>query len=424
MLAAAAIALLVVVLVVATVRPRGLPEAVAAVPAAALAVAVGLITPHAALTQVRELGATVGFLAAILLLGRLADAEGVFGWVGARLAGTSRGRPIRLLGLVFAAAAGTTAVLSLDATVVLLTPVVFATATRLRQRSRPHVYACVHLSNSGSSLLPVSNLTNLLAFSATGLSFLGFAALMALPWLVTLVVEYVVLRGYFAADLRIPAPASGAAGQEGATAETAEAVDGTAGAPRFALGVLALTLVGFGASSLLGVEPVWVAAVGAGVLVVRALVRETITPVGVVQAAAPLFCLFVLALGVVVAAVNAHGLSAGLAVVVPDRTSLVGLLAVAGVAAVLANLVNNLPATLVLLDALGRAPHPGLVLAVLLGVNIGPNLTYVGSLATLLWRRVLTEHGEPPELRDFVRLGVLTVPPALAASVLALWLVL
>ncbi len=421
MLAAAAIALLVVVLVVATTAPRGLPEAVAAVPAAALAVAVGLITPHAALTEVRELGATVGFLAAILLLGRLADAEGVFGWVGTRLAGTSQGRPIRLLGLVFAAAAGTTAVLSLDATVVLLTPVVFATATRLRQRSRPHVYACVHLSNAGSSLLPVSNLTNLLAFSASGLSFLGFAALMALPWLVTLVVEYVVLRGYFAADLRIPAPAPGAAGQEGATAE---AVDGAAGAPRFALGVLALTLVGFGASSLLGVEPVWVAAVGAGVLVVRALVRETITPVGVVQAAAPLFCLFVLALGVVVAAVNAHGLSATLAVVVPDRTSLVGLLAVAGVAAVLANLVNNLPATLVLLDALGRAPHPGLVLAVLLGVNIGPNLTYVGSLATLLWRRVLTEHGEPPELRDFVRLGVLTVPPALAASVLALWLVL
>jgi arsenical pump membrane protein len=77
----------------------------------------------------------------------------------------------------------TTAVLSLDTTVVLLTPVVFATAARLDIRAQPHVYACTHLANSASLLLPVSNLTNLLAFAATGLAFGHFAALMALPWL-------------------------------------------------------------------------------------------------------------------------------------------------------------------------------------------------------------------------------------------------
>jgi arsenical pump membrane protein len=83
--------------------------------------------------------------------------------------------------MVFAVAAGTTAVLSLDATVLLLTPVVLATASRLRTNARPHVYACAHLANSASLLLPVSNLTNLLAFDATGLSFARFAAMMALP---------------------------------------------------------------------------------------------------------------------------------------------------------------------------------------------------------------------------------------------------
>ena len=83
--------------------------------------------------------------------------------------------------LVFAVASAVTAVLSLDATVVLLTPVVFATAARLRTSPRPHVYACSHLANSASLLLPVSNLTNLLAFHASGLSFTRFAALMALP---------------------------------------------------------------------------------------------------------------------------------------------------------------------------------------------------------------------------------------------------
>jgi arsenical pump membrane protein len=187
--------------------------------------------------------------------------------------------------------------------------------------------------------------------------------------------------------------------------------------------VLALTLAGFAASSPLGVEPVWVAAAGAAVLAVRAVVRREITPFGVVMAAAPLFCLFVLALGVVVAAVGSNGLTAALATLLPGAPTLPGLLAMAAIAAVLANIVNNLPATLVLLDVLGPTPSPGLVLAVLLGVNIGPNLTYVGSLATLLWRRVLGPDRQPTA-REFTALGLLTVPAALAASVLALWLVL
>ncbi len=89
-------------------------------------------------------------------------------------ASISRGRPRRLLVTTFALASVTTAVLSLDATVVLLTPVLLTTASRLRVAARPHVYACTHLANSASLLLPVSNLTNLLAFAATGLSFAAF----------------------------------------------------------------------------------------------------------------------------------------------------------------------------------------------------------------------------------------------------------
>ena len=99
----------------------------------------------------------------------------------------------------------TTAALSLDATVVLLTPVVVAPAERMRVRARPHAYAAGHLANSASLLLPVSNLTNLLAFGATGLSFAGFAALMALPWLTVIGTEYVVFRWVFADDLHTPA---------------------------------------------------------------------------------------------------------------------------------------------------------------------------------------------------------------------------
>jgi arsenical pump membrane protein len=406
MAVAFAVALLAAVLAVAVLRPRGIPEAVAAVPAAVLVVALGLLPWSAAVAEIGELGPTVGFLAAILLLGRLADAEGVFAWLGARLAEAAGGRPPRLFALVFAAATAVTVVLSLDATVVLLTPVVLATTARLRLPERPHAYACVHLANAGSLLLPVSNLTNLLVFKASGLTFLGFAGLMLLPWLVTLAVEYGVLRRFFGADLRgsVPRPPTGNGGRT----------------PRFALVVLALTLAGFGLSSTAGVEPVWVAGAGAVVLAVRALVRREIGVAGLVRGTSPLFCVFVLALGVVVAAVATHGLAGWLATILPDAPTLPGLLGLAAAAAVLANIVNNLPATLVLLVALGPGPHPALVLALLLGVNIGPNLTYVGSLATLLWRRILPTG---PSLRTFTTLGLLSVPAALAAATAALWAV-
>ena len=127
----------------------------------------------------------------------------------------ARGEPRRLLALVFAAAAGTTAVLSLDATVVLLTPVVFATAARLRVSPRPHVYACSHLANSASLLLPVSNLTNLLALQASDLSFLRFAGLMTLPWLAALAVEWSVLAGAFRGELEPVRHAPGRAQRAG-----------------------------------------------------------------------------------------------------------------------------------------------------------------------------------------------------------------
>jgi arsenical pump membrane protein len=166
---------------------------------------------------------------------------------------------------------------------------------------------------------------------------------------------------------------------------------------------------------------VWAALAGTVVLAVRAVVRRRVTAGELVDAASPLFALFVLALGVVVTAVVDHGLGAALGRLLPHGTGLPALLGVAALAAVLANLINNLPAVLALLPVAAQS-GAGPVLAVLIGVNIGPNLTYVGSLATLLWRRILHDHGTAPDLRDFTRLGLLTVPATLVLSTVGLWL--
>ncbi|WP_328727578.1 SLC13 family permease [Streptomyces sp. NBC_00259] len=399
------VALLVLVLAGAVVRPFGWPEAVVAVPAAVV-IGTGAISLEHAQAEAERLGPVIGFLAAVLVLAQLCDDEGLFQACGAWMARSAKGQPRRLLVQVFAGASAITAVLSLDATVVLLTPVVFATAARLGARPKPHVYACTHLSNTASLLLPVSNLTNLLAFAASGLSFTRFAGLMALPWLAAIAAEYGVFRYFFATDLD--------------TGTQAPVAAEPLKVPVFALVTVACTLAGFVLTSAVGINPAWAAFAGALVLAVRALTRRRTSAAALVRSASLPFLAFVLALGIVVRAVVDNGLDTALSGLIPDGTGLAALLGIAALAAVLANVINNLPAVLVLLP-LTAPSGPGAVLAVLLGVNIGPNLTYAGSLATLLWRRIVQAHDTEVDLREFTRLGLLAVPASLLLAVPALW---
>ncbi len=400
-----AILLLVATLACAVTRPRGWPEAVFAIPAAVLLLVLGVLPLSQAGAEARSLAPTIGFLAAILVLADLSDRYGLFEAAGSWMATGSRGRPVALLALVFVVASVVTAVLGLDATVLLLTPVVLTTVARLRLRAKPHAYACTHLANSASLLLPVSNLTNLLAFRASGLSFTRFGAIMALPWLAAIAVEWGVLRRFFATDL---------VGRSETEVATPLRI------PVFASTVVALTLVGFFVASVLRVNPAFAALGGAVTLAMPALVRRRVKVRDIGLSLDVPFLAFVLTLGLVVKAVSLHGLSSLVVRLVPSGTSLGSLLLVAGIAAVLANLNNNLPAVLPLLPP-AAAAGPGVVLAVLIGVNAGPNLTYVGSLATLLWRRVLRQRGEELPTSEFLRLGVVTVPPVLLASTVALW---
>ncbi len=390
---------LVAAIAAAVVRDRRAPEAVVALGGAGLLLVSGVLSWGDAREEAGALAPTLVVLAALLVLGDGCERAGVFDALAARLAHGARGSGSRLLALVVGAAAGVTAVLGLDATVVLLTPAAFAAAAKARLAGRPQVYACAHLANSASLLLPISNLTNLLAFRASELSFARFAALMALPWAVAIAIEWGALRWAFRQQLeargRVPA-------------------DGVPALPRAPLVVLALTLAGFVVAGPLGVDAAWPAALGAVVmvLVTRASWRAIDFPL----------LGFVLGLGLIVRALADHGLGDLVADLLPGGAGLLALLGAAFLAALLANLLNNVPALLVLLPA-AAAAGPEIVLAVLIGVNCGPNLTYTGSLATLLWRRILRDRGHEPGHGEFHRLGALTVPPILIGATVALWLV-
>ncbi|MEP7092002.1 MAG: SLC13 family permease [Nocardioidaceae bacterium] len=398
---------LVVMLGVAFVHPPAWVELLVGLVAAGVVVGSGAVGWSGAVDEVRLLFPVVAFLAGILVVAELCAAEGVFAAVGAIVARASRRSPLRMLRLTFVAAALTTAALSLDATVVLLTPVVAAAATSTLISPRPVVYACARLANSASLLLPVSNLTNLLALpSLPTVRFLGFAVLMAPVWLAVIAVEYAGHRIYFAHDL---------AGRPEAGEPTQDVP-----LPVVPLVLVGAMLVAFAALSPLGVEPAWVACVAAAVLSGYALARRRVGPATVARSTNLPFAVFVLCLGVVVAGLTDSFLGDLVAATIPGGTGLGSLLVVALVATALANVVNNLPATLLLVPLVAPVGVTA-VLAALIGLGVGSSLTYTGSLANLLWRRTLVARGSEASARTFHALSALVTLPAVVVGVVVLW---
>lgn len=413
---ACSLVLLAAVLVAVVRRPGGRAELWWTAPAAALVVATRLVDLDVAADTVRDLFPTLAFLAAMFVIARAADAAGLFDRAAAVLGRARTRGPGALLVAVAATAVAVTSLLSLDATAVLLTPVVVAAARGTAGRDRP-LLATVFLANGASLLLPVANLTNLLALEQLDLTFPAFAARMALPTLAAAVVITIGCR-VLAPERPVPAAARPSTGDGEPVARSGDP------APRRDAALvgagLAVLLVAFVAGSMAGVEPAVVAVVGAVGLGALAVGRRLARPAELARAVDPAFLAFVATLGVVVAAPAEHGLTRFVTDRLPAGEGLGALLLVAFGAALLANLVTNLPATLVLLPALASR-QPPLLLAALIGVNIGPNLTVTGSLATLLWRRVARAEGAEPPLRSFLRVGLVTTPIALAAATTALW---
>ena len=198
------VAALVALLVTAYAHPSGRVEAGVGLLAALATLATGILAWSDVEDTLRHLGPVVLFLVTILVVADVCARAGLFAAAAARVRDAGGGRAVPIFTGVFLLAAAVTAVLSLDATVVLLTPVVVAAAVSSGTSYRPGAHACLRMANSASLLLPVSNLTNLLAMPHLDLTFGGFALVMAPVLAVVLVVEYVALRLLFRRDLAAP----------------------------------------------------------------------------------------------------------------------------------------------------------------------------------------------------------------------------
>lgn len=343
-----------------------------------------------------SLTAVVGYLVAIMVLARACADEGLFDSWTAVISRTATTSPTHRFALIGAFIAIVTAVLTLHATVLLLAPVLLVAA---RDARRATGLATVRIANTGSILLPVSNVTNLLAFAGTGLAFVEFAWLMLPAWIIGVLAELAVLRWWFRRDFR-----------DGPTVEIAEAP----AVPLFPAAILVALLIGVS-----GGADLWLPAMaGAILLSVYGLLRRRTTGQDLFEAANLPLAVLILVWALVVVWLGGTRAGDGIPNLVPTGAGWLALVGTAVVGMLAANLINNMPAALLLVPA-AAAAGPVTVLALLIGLNVGANLTAIGSLANLLWRQ--STPSDISSWRTFHALGLITTPVVVVLCTTVLW---
>ena len=401
-------------LVLMMVRPRRWNEAWWTALAAGAMLALGLVTPREALGAILAGKNTLLFLLSLLALSLLIGKSGFFDWCAIRCARIAKGDAHSLYRNAFVAGAIITAVLSLDTTAVMLTPIMLALVRRLKVPAAPYVVLCAFVANVGSLLLPISNLTNLLFADAFHQTFAAFAARMIVPQLAALVTTFAVLRWRFRRDLpnrfeieALPEPASVVPHRTYFLT---------------CIGVLMAVLVCYFLAPLMGLEPYVFAFAASGVLALAAMLSGRVQ-VGAVREIAWDVFPFVIGLFIAVQGLENLGIVAAsstwLAEMKPGSAE--KLLTTAAATALASNLMNNLPAALIARSVLLRShAHMGTVLAALVGTNVGPMVTPFGSLATMLVLAFARRDGEEVRTGELVLLGLWAVPVIVVITVLAL----
>ena len=403
-IAAAATALVII-------RPGRWPEAVWAVGGALALLLLGLLPLSTALQAVFEGADVYLFLTGMMLLSELARREGLFDTLAGWAVGHADGSARRLFGLVYGIGVGVTAFMSNDATAVVLTPAVYAVARKAGAKPLPYLFACAFIANAASFVLPISNPANLVVFGEHMPPLLAWVRAFALPSIAAILATWGMLALVFRAELASPV-------------ETATHVPALSGTARLALMGIAGVVLAMLAASALGFP------LGAPTLI------ATIIAIGTVQAArreAPWALLEHVSWSVLALVAGLFVLVSGLA-----RTGLIAALTEAlhaaahaaprasawGAGALVAfasNLMNNLPAGLIAGTAVNSGPMPADVRsAIAIGIDLGPNLSVTGSLATILWLVALRREGEHVSAWQFLRVGVLVMPVALVAALACL----
>ena len=396
-------------------RPFGWPEAIWALAGAGLLVGLGILEPAEALHGIGKGTDVYLFLTGMMLLSEIARQSGLFDWLAALATRRAKGSPTRLFLLIYGVGTLVTIFLSNDATAVVLTPAVAAAVKAAKaEQPLPYLLICAFIANAASFVLPISNPANLVIYGSHMPPLLQWLPRYALPSALSILATYGVLRWTQRDALRqeiearVPVPILSGGGKTAAFGIAATAI-----------ALLAASL----ADTQLGLPTAIAGVLTAAV----ALIRERQSPWSMIKDISWGVLPLVAGLFVLVEALDKSGLIRMIAALLQTeaRRSVGEATWGAGIVVAFAcNLMNNLPAGLMAGSAVQAAQVPEQVTsAVLIGVDLGPNLSVSGSLATILWLTALRREGQTVGAVSFLKLGVLVMPPALLLAIGAAWLV-
>jgi arsenical pump membrane protein len=389
------------------IRPFRVAEWVWAVTGAVLLVVTGLIPVSMAGAGILKGGDVYLFLTGMMLLSETAQANGLFDWIATWAVNHAAGSTTRLFTLVYLAGVVVTTFMSNDATAVVLTPAVLAVATKAEADPLPLLFACALIANAASFVLPVSNPANLVLYDGALPALGSWMVSFALPSVMAIVMTYLVLRLVERDHLRKNC------------AHQVEPIRLTTGG-RAALAGIVLTAILLVTISAFD-RPLGLPTALAGVVTalgVSALARRS--PLLLIRKIAWGVLPLVAGLFVLVQAIDSTGLIGALARMLRSAAQSNPISAAFGSGTLLAfvsNILNNLPAGLIASEAVAQAHPPRLVVdTLLIGVDLGPNLSVTGSLATILWLQVIRRGGEDVGFMQFLRIGAIVMPVALFAA--------
>jgi arsenical pump membrane protein len=389
------------------VRPFRWPEAIWAVSGAALLLLCGLLPTQAAIHALAKGVDVYLFLIGMMLLSETAREQGLFDWLAATAARHARGSTQRLFLLIYGTGIVTTTFLSNDATAVVLTPAVYAAAQKARADPLPLLFACALVANAASFVLPISNPANLVLYGGRMPPLGQWFGSFGLPSAAAMAVTYIALRR---------AQRNRLAGACHSDVERAR-LSGGGIAALAGITATAVLLIAMSAFDMPLGLPTCLAGL-ATTLFVCALAKAS--PVGLARSVSWSVLPLVAGLFVLVEALDHTGVIRLVACALQDAASnpARGAAVAGAILAVGSNVMNNLPAGLIASTAVAQAHSPRLMVdGLLIGVDLGPNLSITGSLATILWLQAIRREGEDVGFWSFLKVGSVTMIPALIAAI-------
>jgi arsenical pump membrane protein len=406
-------------------RPFRWNEAMIAMGGAGLLLLLGLISPVDAFSTLCRDWNTFLFFLGMMALSALAEAAGLFDWLAVQAARFAQQSARRLFLNIFLLGSLISLVLSNDATALILTPVVYVLVTKLRLPVLPFLFACTFIADTASFLLPVSNPINIIILSHFPLDLLTFLRLLLLPSLIVIGINIGVffllyrheLQGQFKPE-RLP---------------SANETIKHRGYFRYTYLVLIGVAIAYVLASATRVPLSLIAAGGAFLLLIGALgwKQSTLRETGK-RISWSIFG-FIAGMSIVVRSIEDTGLTAAFGnwlLQLSGGNSFGAVMVGTAGAALGTNLINNIPMAVVMTSALGSMQHApvavqhGFLAATMFGCDLGPNLTTVGSLATVLWLLILRRQGIDVSGLDYFKVGVIVTPIMLLAGALTIWLLL